>query len=103
MPSTRLVLLALLALGTSLPAQSLPPKDPAALALEREILKQLIEINTSDSAGHTREAAQAMADRLIAAGLAAADVQVLGYQPRYQSLVARYRGQASGKKPILLM
>ena len=44
-----------------------------------------------------------MADRLLAAGFPQADVQVLGYDPRYQSLVARYRGRAGGKKPILLM
>ena len=55
---------ALFALPASLFAQ--PGKDPAAKALEREILKQLIEINTSDSAGHTPEAAKAMADRLLA-------------------------------------
>jgi acetylornithine deacetylase/succinyl-diaminopimelate desuccinylase-like protein len=78
-------------------------KDPEAMRLEREILKELIEINTSDSAGHTPEAAKLLADRLIAAGLPAADVQVLGYAPRYQSLVARYRGKPGGKKPILLM
>jgi len=85
------------------PAAAQAGKDPDARRLEREILKQLIEINTSDSAGHTAEAANAMADRLRAAGLPATDVQVLGYSPRYQSLVARYRGQAGGKKPILLM
>jgi acetylornithine deacetylase/succinyl-diaminopimelate desuccinylase-like protein len=78
-------------------------KDPDAKNLERDLLRQLIEINTSDSAGHTAEAAKLLADRLIAAGLPAADVQVLGYDPRYQSLVASYRGRASGKKPILLM
>lgn len=93
--------LSFLAAAATLPAQS--SKAPAAQALEREILKQLIEINTSDSAGHTREAAQAMADRLLAAGFPRADVRVLGYNPRYQSLVARYRGRPSGKKPILLM
>ncbi|HEV8600867.1 MAG TPA: M20/M25/M40 family metallo-hydrolase [Gemmatimonadales bacterium] len=91
----------LFALPHSLVAQ--PAKDPAAKALEREILKQLIEINTSDSAGHTPEAAQAMADRLLAAGFPEADVRVLGYSPRYQSLVARYRGRPGGRKPILLM
>ena len=92
---------ALVALAAPLRAQF--TKDPAAKALEREILKQLIEINTSDSAGHTPEAAKALADRLLAAGFPAADVHVLGYQPRYQSLVARYRGRSAGKKPILLM
>ena len=72
-------------------------------ALERELLKQLVEINTSDSAGHTREAAEAMQKRLIAAGLPAADVQVLGYAPKYQNLVARYRGKNPNLKPILLI
>lgn len=91
----------LLTAGAPLAAQG--AKDPAAKALEREILKQLIEINTSDSAGHTPEAARALADRLLAAGFPQSDVRVLGYSPRYQSLVARYRGQTAGKKPILLM
>jgi acetylornithine deacetylase/succinyl-diaminopimelate desuccinylase-like protein len=71
--------------------------------LERDILKQLVEINTSDSAGHTRDAAEAMARRLVDAGLPQGDVQVLGYEPRYQSLVARYRGNNPSAKPILLM
>ena len=70
--------------------------------LEREIFAELININTSDSAGHTREAAEAMARRLTAAGFPAADVQVLGHTPKYQNLVARYRGTGRGR-PILLM
>ena len=77
--------------------------DPEARALEREILKQLVEINTSDSAGGTPDASRAMADRLLAAGYPAADVQVVGYSPRYQSLVARLRGRAQGRRPVLLM
>ncbi len=98
--------LLLMACGFSLLSASLAAqtgKDPEAKRLEREILSQLIEINTSDSAGHTDLAARAMADRLLAAGLPAADVRVLGYAPRYQSLVARYRGRDAAKKPILLM
>ena len=72
-------------------------------ALERDILKELVEINTSDSAGHTPEAAQAVARRLAAAGIPDSDIHVLGYEPRHQSLVARYRGRPGGFKPILLM
>jgi acetylornithine deacetylase/succinyl-diaminopimelate desuccinylase-like protein len=95
----------------SIPLASLLALVPAVLAaqatepraLQREILKQLVEINTSDSAGQTAEAANAMAQRLVAAGMPAADVRVLGYEPRYQSLVARYRGKPGGAKPILLM
>lgn len=91
------------ALTTPSPASAQAGKDPAAKQLEREILKELIEINTSDSAGNTPVAAKLLADRLIAAGFPAVDVQVVSYNPRYASLVARYRGSASGKKPILLM
>ena len=72
-------------------------------AVERAILKELIEVNTSDSAGHTPELAAAIATRLKAAGFPATDLTVLGYNPRFQSLVARYRGRPSGKKPIMLM
>ena len=82
---------------------SLAAQRDAARALERELLKQLVEINTSDSAGHTRDAAQLLASRLIAAGLPASDVQVVGYEPKYQSLVARLRGKNPDAKPILLM
>ncbi len=70
--------------------------------LERDLLAELININTSDSAGRTREAAEAMARHLLAAGFPASDVQVVGYAPRYQSLVARYRGAGRGR-PILLL
>lgn len=76
-------------------------RDPRAL--EREILRELIEINTSDSAGRTLEAATALARRLVAAGLPAADVQVLQPNPREGVLVARYRGTGQGGRPILLM
>ena len=78
-------------------------KDSAARRLEREILEQLIQINTSDSAGGTPQAAKAMADRLLAAGLPAADVRVMGQTARIQNLVVRYRGRDSARKPILLM
>ncbi len=103
-PRSLITLIALAAMALlAAPAWAQDGKNLEAKRLEREILQQLIEINTSDSAGHTADAAKVLADRLIAAGLPAADVQVLGYNPRYQSLVARYRGRASGKKPLLLM
>jgi acetylornithine deacetylase/succinyl-diaminopimelate desuccinylase-like protein len=71
--------------------------------LAREILKQLIEIDTTDSKGDNTAAAQAMADRLLAAGFPAEDVQVLGPVDRKGNLVARYRGRDSGRKPLLLL
>jgi len=71
--------------------------------LARELLKELIEINTTDSSGDNTAAAQAMADRLLAAGFAPEDVQVLGPVERKGNLVARYRGRDSGRKPLLLL
>ncbi len=70
---------------------------------ERSLLRELVEINTSDSARHTGEAAQAMARHLLAAGFPAADVQVLELSPGIHSLVARLRGRNPSAKAILLM
>jgi len=69
----------------------------------RELLKELVEINTSESAGSTAKAAHAMAARLKAAGFAAEDVVVVEHAPRKGNLVARLRGRPTGKKPILLL
>jgi acetylornithine deacetylase/succinyl-diaminopimelate desuccinylase-like protein len=79
-------------------AQAPSPHDQLA----RDIYKQLIEINTTDSVGNTTEAADAMAARLKAAGFPDADVQVLGPNPRKGNLVARLRGSGDGK-PVLLL
>jgi acetylornithine deacetylase/succinyl-diaminopimelate desuccinylase-like protein len=86
-------------LVTTAPARA--QSTPASV--RREILKELVEINTSDSAGHTGDAARAMAKRLMDAGFPAADVQVIGASPKYMCLVARYRGRSTSLKPILLI
>ncbi len=70
--------------------------------LARDIFKQLIEINTTDSVGSTTTAAEAMAQRLRDAGFASSDVQVLGPNPRKGNLVARLHGTGA-RKPILLI
>jgi acetylornithine deacetylase/succinyl-diaminopimelate desuccinylase-like protein len=75
------------------------PNDERAKA----IYKELVEINTTDTpAGNVTLAADAMAARLKAAGFPAADVQVLGPDPRKHNLVARYRGTGDAR-PILLL
>ncbi len=73
-------------------------KWPAA----REIFKQLIEIDTTDSVGDNTRAAEAMAARCRAAGYAAADIQLLAPAPRKGNLVLRLRGKASAR-PILFI
>jgi acetylornithine deacetylase/succinyl-diaminopimelate desuccinylase-like protein len=72
-------------------------------ALARDIFKELIEINTTDTpAGNVTTAANAMAARLRAAGFPAGDVQVLGPDTRKGNLVARLRGKGTAR-PILLL
>ncbi len=71
--------------------------------LARDLLKELIEIDTTDSKGDNTQAARAMAARLIAAGFPEADVQVLEPAPRKGNLVARYRGRDTGRKPLMLL
>jgi acetylornithine deacetylase/succinyl-diaminopimelate desuccinylase-like protein len=75
------------------------PNDQRA----REIFKELIEINTTDTpAGNVTRAAEAVAARLKAAGFPSSDVRVLGPDPRKGNLVARLRGAGAGK-PLLLL
>jgi acetylornithine deacetylase/succinyl-diaminopimelate desuccinylase-like protein len=71
--------------------------------LAHDIFKELIEINTTDTpAGSVTAAAEAMAARLLAAGFPAADVRVLGPDPRKHNLVARLRGSGA-RRPLLLL
>ena len=97
----RLVLAVVFLPGATAPAQqSAPPL--VANQLARDIYKELVEINTTDSVGSTTKAAEAMAERLKAAGFPAADIQVLGPDPRKGNLVARFRGTGA-RKPLLLL
>jgi acetylornithine deacetylase/succinyl-diaminopimelate desuccinylase-like protein len=81
-------------------AAAQPPNPHDALA--RDILRELTEINTTDSSGNTTKAAEAMAARLRAAGFPDTDVRVLGPNERKGNLVARLRGRGTAK-PILLL
>ena len=76
--------------------------NDATKQLARDIFKQLVEINTTDSVGSTTIAAQAMAKRLLDAGFPASDVQVLGPNDRKGNMVARIHGTGA-KKPILFI
>jgi len=93
-----LAVLTLLSLPTVLSGQI----DDAIRQLSRDIFKELIEINTTDSVGSTTVAAQAMAKRLLDAGFPASAVQVLGPNSRKGNLVARLHGTGANK-PILFI
>jgi len=69
-------------------AQSGPHEDRA-----RAIFKELVEINSTDTAaGSVTKAAEAMAAWLKDAGFPAADMQVIGPDPRKGNLILRWRG-----------
>jgi acetylornithine deacetylase/succinyl-diaminopimelate desuccinylase-like protein len=70
--------------------------------LARDIFKQLIEINTTDSVGNVTTAAEAMAKRLREGGFAEDDIRVAGPNERKKNLVARFRGTGK-RKPILFI
>jgi acetylornithine deacetylase/succinyl-diaminopimelate desuccinylase-like protein len=98
-------LMTALAMGTASPARA-QKTDYQALA--HDIFKQLIEINTTDSVGSVTAAAEAMRQRLLAAGFPASDMQLLGPNDRKQNLVVRFHGKAPGGgaptlKPILFI
>src|SRR5580700_9102805 len=74
--------------------------DDATRSLSHDIFRQLVEINTTDSVGSTTVAAEAMRQRLLAAGFDPADAQVLGPNERKGNLVARFHGSGA-HKPLL--
>jgi acetylornithine deacetylase/succinyl-diaminopimelate desuccinylase-like protein len=79
-------------------AQTSQPTNPLA----REIFKQLVEINTTDSVGNVTTAADAMAARLRDAGFADKDVVVAGPNDRKKNLVAHIHGTGK-RKPLLFI
>jgi acetylornithine deacetylase/succinyl-diaminopimelate desuccinylase-like protein len=83
-------------------AQQQVPPNPLA----REIFKQLIEINTTDSVGNVTTAAEAMAARLRDAGFPEKDLLIAGPADRKKNLVARIHASGSGsgkRKPLLFI
>src|SRR5947209_6392 len=105
MRAARLLLgaLAVAALPASPPAAAQTTRSHADSQLARDVFRELIAINTTDSLGNTPRAARAMAQRLLAAGFPAADVRVLiGPDAKHGNLVARYRGTGAGGRPIVV-
>jgi acetylornithine deacetylase/succinyl-diaminopimelate desuccinylase-like protein len=93
--------ISLCALAIFVPASRAQSKDETN-QLAREILKQLIEINTTDSVGNVTTAAEAAAKRLRDAGFSEKDIIVAGPNERKKNLVLRFHG--TGKhKPVLFI
>jgi acetylornithine deacetylase/succinyl-diaminopimelate desuccinylase-like protein len=94
--------LLLFALCFAIVQPSLAQLDEGNRQLARDLLKELIETNTTDSVGNVTTAAEDMANRLRAAGFADADIQILGPNDRKKNLVVRMRGTGL-RKPVLML
>jgi len=94
--------------ATPQPAAAEPELAAAELLphqqIARDILRELVEIDTTQ-AGNTTIAAEAVAARLLAEGFPQEDVMVMGPTEDRGNLIVRYRGRGgdTGRKPILLM
>ncbi len=79
------------------------PTPAADRAEAIDILKQLIEINTTDTPlGNVTTAAVAMQKRFQDAGFPASEIHLLGPDPRKQNLIVRIKGSSSAK-PVLFL
>lgn len=88
---------------TALAAGAAPAETalPAAWQpLAREVLAELIAIDTTHAHGSGRAAA-AIRSRLLAAGYPEQDLVLAGSAPGRENLVVRVRGKDGGRKPIL--
>jgi acetylornithine deacetylase/succinyl-diaminopimelate desuccinylase-like protein len=83
----------------------LPHTSPANRAEALAIFKQLIEINTTDTPqGNVTTATAAMQRRFLDAGFPAADIHLVGANPRKMNLVVRYRAAGTpDQKPVLFL
>jgi acetylornithine deacetylase/succinyl-diaminopimelate desuccinylase-like protein len=86
-------------------AQDITPLSAADRAEARDIFKQLIEINTTDTPqGSVTAGAVAMEKRFLNAGFARADVQLIGPDAKKMNLVVRYRAEGTPTaKPVLFL
>ncbi len=95
----------LLIASAAITQNGITPAPLADRAEARDIFKQLIEINTTDTPkGSVTAGSAAMEKRFLNAGFPREDVRLLGPNPRKQNLVVRYRASGTpSEKPVLFL
>jgi len=86
--------------GVTVQAQTL---DAAQRKLARDVFQQLIDTNTTHSTGSTTTAAERMRARMLDAGFAPGDMEIVGPSAKRMNLVVRYRAENSDAKPVLVI
>jgi acetylornithine deacetylase/succinyl-diaminopimelate desuccinylase-like protein len=79
-------------------AQSLTPEKQLA----KDVLKELVEINTTTDTIGTERAAQAVVARMRAGGFSEEDARVMGADAKHSNVFIRLRGR-SAEKPIVMI
>ncbi len=102
-PMRRPTLALALLLAAASTARAQAPTLTADQREARDILRELVNINSTSGTLGVQKAAVAMRNRLLKAGYPAADVLLLGPKAEMTAVVATLRGRKTGKKPILLM
>jgi acetylornithine deacetylase/succinyl-diaminopimelate desuccinylase-like protein len=97
-----LPLLSAAVLASAMTTAAAQKPDEAAF---HDLYRELVEINTTLSAGDCTAAAKAMSARLVAAGYAAGDLQILGPadHPREHALIATLHGSSPASGALLLL
>jgi acetylornithine deacetylase/succinyl-diaminopimelate desuccinylase-like protein len=96
----RLVAAAIIVVA-ALPLAAQAPSE-AAQREAREILTEMVSMNTSLQRGDVTPLAEKLAARFQKAGVPAADVQVVGPEAKNRNLVVRIRGKGTAK-PVLFL
>ena len=93
---------AALVLAQAAPAFAAPPQAEASF---RDLYKELVETNTTLSAGSCTLAAERLANRLKAAGIPAADIHPFAApdHPKEGGLVVIYPGKQAKARPVLML
>ncbi len=74
----------------------------APIPAAKQLLKEMVEFDTTGEHGDTTPLVEALARRFREAGVPAADIAVIGPTARHENLVVRLRGRGQAK-PILVL
>lgn len=98
----RVVMLTIASMAFAIASVARAADSAAAQALFHDIYKELVETNTSHSAGDNTLAAHRMEKRLREAGFTEAEMQVVEPFPKRGNLILRFKGDGT-KRPLLLL
>jgi acetylornithine deacetylase/succinyl-diaminopimelate desuccinylase-like protein len=85
-------------------AQAASAQETAHESLAKDILAELIAVNTAPSGGNDiRAAVSGLVTRLKNAGFSDDDIDIVAATPKLPNLVVRYRSENAHARPILMM